>query len=97
MKIDGNFVIDTNILLYALNKDSGYFAFSRGMLESNQGNIFLAHKSLTEFVGVLSKLGRYDIIEKELIKIVWNLLTKRLVRNHSARAHHRPCVGGTRD
>jgi predicted nucleic acid-binding protein len=66
MKIEGPFIVDTNILIYALNIESRFYGFSRGILRDNSGNIFLAHKSITEFIAVMSKIGRYDIIENEL-------------------------------
>ncbi|NPV02704.1 MAG: PIN domain-containing protein [Brevinematales bacterium] len=65
MKIEEPFLIDTNILIYALNKDSAYYDFSRKIINDNGENIYLAYKSVAEFVCVMSKMGRYDIIELE--------------------------------
>jgi predicted nucleic acid-binding protein len=55
MKINGSFVIDTNILVYSINKGSEYFEYSRGLIEENGENVFLTQKSVAEFVCVLSR------------------------------------------
>jgi predicted nucleic acid-binding protein len=69
MKINSNFLIDTNILVYSFNKKSEFFEYSRGIIDHNPGKIYIANKSITEFVCVMSKVGLYEIIENELIKI----------------------------
>ena len=70
MKIDGQFVIDTNILVYSLNKNSIFFRYSRELITNNPGSLCLACKSVSEFVCVMSKMGLYEIVEKELGKIL---------------------------
>ena len=70
MKIEEPFLIDTNILIYALNKDSAYYDFSRKIISENGENLYLAYKSVGEFICVMSKMGRYDIIELEWDKII---------------------------
>lgn len=69
MKIEERFVIDTNILIYFFNSDSEFHDFSQGIINDNPGNVCIVHKSISEFVCVLSKLKRYDIIENELKRI----------------------------
>ena len=59
-------VLDTNILVYGINEESKYYEEIRNLLESNQYSLFVTSKTISEFVSVLSKLGRYDVIEKEL-------------------------------
>src|SRR5574344_189800 len=72
MKINENIVIDTNILIYFFNADSEFHTFARSIITDNRENIFITHKSITEFVCVLSKIGMYEIIDKELPKIINN-------------------------
>lgn len=59
-------VLDTNILIYGINEESRYFEEIRNLLESNQYSFFVTSKTISEFVSVLSKLERYDVIEEEL-------------------------------
>ncbi len=70
MKIDDNILIDTNILVYQLNADSEFYLFSKTIIEDNLGHIFVCQKSIAEWAAVLSKEGRYDIIEQEFNKII---------------------------
>lgn len=65
-----NLVLDTNILIYGLNEDSKYFERVREVLDNSQYSFFITTKTVTEFVSVLSKLGRYDVIDTELPKIL---------------------------
>ncbi len=63
-------VLDTNILVYGINEESIYFDRIREVFEGNRYSFFVTTKVITEFVSVLSKLGRYDIIENELPSIL---------------------------
>jgi predicted nucleic acid-binding protein len=69
MKIDGFFAIDTNILVYSFNKKSVFFDYCRDIINNNPDRIYLASKSISEFVCVMSKIGLNEIIENELEKI----------------------------
>jgi predicted nucleic acid-binding protein len=85
-------VLDTNVLIYGINEDSEFFHKVRNILSSHEYDFYITTKAISEFVSVLSKLERYDIIEKELpvilgdfkiiypdkksLKIFWNLLRK---------------------
>lgn len=66
MKIEENFVIDTNILIYSLDKSSEFFDFSKNIIKQNRDRVFVTSKSISEFVSVLSKISAYNIIDKEL-------------------------------
>ncbi len=70
MKIDGKIVIDTNILVYLLDTNSVFHQFARNIIDNNYQDICIVHKSISEFVSVLSKLGRYDVVENELENII---------------------------
>ena len=63
-------VLDTNILVYGLNEESKYFDKIRTVLNGNQYSFFVTTKTISEFVSVLSKLGRYEVIENELPTIL---------------------------
>jgi|GEM_PF-2446168 predicted nucleic acid-binding protein len=58
MKIDGKAVIDTNILVYFFGTNSIFHQFARNIIDNNYHDICIVHKSISEFVSVLSKLGR---------------------------------------
>jgi predicted nucleic acid-binding protein len=70
MKIDENFFIDTNILVYSFDHDSVFYEFSKSLIDQNKDNICIASKTLSEFVCVFSKLKKNEIIENELEKII---------------------------
>ena len=70
MKINEKFVIDTNILIYSLDKNSLFFDFSKNLILQNKDNICIANKTIPEFVCVFSKLGKYEIIQNELENII---------------------------
>ncbi len=63
-------VLDTNILVYGLNEESKHFDKIRTVLNGNQYSFFVTTKTISEFVSVLSKLGRYEVIENELPTIL---------------------------
>ena len=59
-------VLDTNILIYGINEESRYAEEIKRVLENPRYQIFVTSKQISEFICVLSKLGRYDVIENEL-------------------------------
>lgn len=63
-------ILDTNILVYGLNEDSKYFSKIRDVLDTNRYSLFITSKTISEFVSVLSKLKRYDVLENELPTIL---------------------------
>jgi predicted nucleic acid-binding protein len=63
-------VLDTNILVYGINKESKYFDTIRNVLDSEDYSFFITTKTVSEFVSVFSKLKRYDIIEHEFPNIL---------------------------
>lgn len=70
MKINEKFVIDTNVLIYSLDQSSQFFNFSKKIIDENKENVCIVHKTISEFVCVLSKIGKYDVIKNELPKII---------------------------
>lgn len=71
MKIDGKFIIDTNILIYAIDRSSKFYKFSRELIEDNN-ELIITSKNLAEFVAVLSKMNLYNVIKNEINKIIQN-------------------------
>lgn len=51
-----NLLIDTNLLLYALNKDSDNYNISISVISNLNYNLFLTSKNISEFFAVTSKL-----------------------------------------
>lgn len=70
MKINEKFVIDTNVLVYSFDKSSKYFDFSKNIINENKENIYIVQKIISEFVCVMSKIGKYDVIQNELPKLI---------------------------
>jgi predicted nucleic acid-binding protein len=67
-----NLVLDTNVLIYGINEESEFFDRVREVLEDRQYSFYVTTKTISEFVSVLSKLDRYDVIENELPSILNN-------------------------
>lgn len=49
-------LVDTNVLIYALNRDSKFNAKSTEILESNEYSLVITSKNISEFFAVCSKL-----------------------------------------
>lgn len=65
-------VLDTNVLIYGINEESEFFERVREVLENRHYSFYVTTKSISEFISVLSKLDRYDVIENELPSILDN-------------------------
>ncbi|MBP7552479.1 MAG: PIN domain-containing protein [Spirochaetes bacterium] len=65
-------VLDTNILIYSIDKNSIYFDFSNKLI--NSYDCFITSKNITEFVNVLSKNKNieYSFIEKKFLSLYNN-------------------------
>ncbi len=64
-------VVDTNVLIYAIDAQSKYFFDARNIL-NRSSDIFITLKSISEFYSVLSKNTNFDYahIEVEVEKIL---------------------------
>lgn len=65
-------VLDTNVLIYSIDKNSIYFDFSNKLI--NSYDCFITSKNITEFVNVLSKNKNieYSFIEKKFLSLYNN-------------------------
>jgi len=68
MHMKSKVVLDTNILIYALDSGSIHHDFAVKFIESHH-NCYITTKTVSEFVAVLSKMGLYNVVENELGKI----------------------------
>ncbi|HNZ27240.1 MAG TPA: PIN domain-containing protein [Spirochaetota bacterium] len=65
-------VLDTNILIYSIDRNSIYYEFSNKLI--NSYDCFITSKNITEFVNVLSKNKNieYSFIEKKFLSLYNN-------------------------
>jgi predicted nucleic acid-binding protein len=63
-------VLDTNILIYGINEDSKYHEDVRRILGDSNFIFYITSKNISEFISVLSKFQRFDVIDLELPTIL---------------------------
>lgn len=51
-----NILIDTNLLIYALDETSNFYEQTVGLLQNDEFNLFVTTKNISEFFAVCSKL-----------------------------------------
>lgn len=62
-----NVLLDTNILLYAIDEESKYFKSVQRLLSSNTINFFTTSKNISEFLSVITRIPNSSIsVEKAL-------------------------------
>ena len=62
-----NVLLDTNILLYAIDEESKYFKSVQRLLDTDTINFFTTSKNLSEFLSVITRIPNSSIsIEKAL-------------------------------
>jgi predicted nucleic acid-binding protein len=62
-----NVLLDTNILLYAIDEESKYFKSVQRLLSSDTINFFTTSKNISEFLSVITRIPNSSIsIEKAL-------------------------------
>lgn len=54
-------LVDTNMLIYAIDQKSAFFNGARAILESNKYELFTTSKKLTEFLVVATKPSGYGL------------------------------------
>jgi predicted nucleic acid-binding protein len=62
-----NVLLDTNILLYAIDEESKYFKSVQGLLNTETINFYTTSKNLSEFLSVVTRIPNSSItMEKAL-------------------------------
>jgi len=62
-----NVLLDTNILLYAIDEESKYFKSVQRLLDTDTINFFTTSKNISEFLSVITRIPNSSIsIEKAL-------------------------------
>lgn len=62
-----NVLLDTNILLYAIDEESKYFKSVQRLLNSDTINFFTTSKNISEFLSVITRIPNSSIsVEKAL-------------------------------
>ena len=65
-----NVLLDTNILLYAIDEESKYFNPVQELLNNNSIKFFTTSKNIAEFLTVITRIPNSSISTKDAIKIV---------------------------
>jgi predicted nucleic acid-binding protein len=64
-----NLLIDTNVLIYAIDEDSKYFHSVQRWLYSDNLKLFTTSKNISEFLAVVTRLPNASISISEALKI----------------------------
>lgn len=62
-------LLDTNVLIYAIDEDSKYFHSVQKLLYSDNTKLFTTSKNITEFLAVVTRLPNASISTSEALKI----------------------------
>lgn len=63
-------LVDTNILVYALDEDSRFYVQSRKLLLSSHFNLFTTSKNLSEFLAVVTRCTTAPLSIEEALEAV---------------------------
>jgi len=67
-------IVDTNILVYAFDKNSSFYKSSKEILENTNSQLLITTKNISELFSVLSKMKvPYNIIFKHYQQIKQNI------------------------
>lgn len=65
-----NVLLDTNILLYAIDEESKYYKIVHRLLNSDTLNFFTTSKNISEFLSVITRIPNSSIsVEKALVVV----------------------------
>ena len=70
-----NILIDTNVLVYAIDADSKFHVKSKSLVENESYNLFTTSKNLSELLVVLTRGPKVSIKTDSALKIILNLST----------------------
>lgn len=63
-------VVDTNVFVYAIDRDSKYHHWSQSILNSNKYDLYTTSKNLSELLSVLSSSKGFNLSIKEAVAYV---------------------------
>jgi predicted nucleic acid-binding protein len=63
-------LLDTNILLYAIDEESKYFKAVHSLINKASSNLYTTSKNLSEFLSVVTQVPKNCIPVKEALKVV---------------------------
>jgi predicted nucleic acid-binding protein len=66
-------LIDTNIFVYSLDKDSIYYNRSRKIINDKSLNLFTTSKNISEFLSVITRQPDKYLSIKEALEIIMNI------------------------
>ena len=68
-------LIDTNILIYAIDEDSKFHLNSKKLIENSNYNLYTTSKNISEFLVVLTRAQQISVPIEETMKLLDKLLT----------------------
>jgi len=67
-------LLDTNILVYAIDEDSDYFERARSVIENSEKTLLTTSKNLAEFLAVVTRSSAYDLEPQLALDILQEIL-----------------------
>ena len=75
-----NVLVDTNILLYAIDEDSKYFIEVQSFLNNKAFNFFTTSKNISEFLSVITRIPKNAFPINEALQIMVNDTKAKVMR-----------------
>lgn len=72
--MSNDLLIDTNILVYAIDEDSQFYATSRSVLQQKNKTLFTTSKNLTEFLTVITRSSGYGLSSEIALNFLQKLI-----------------------
>lgn len=88
-------LLDTNILIYAIDQESKFFTDARKVLESSDYHLLTTSKNLSELLTVITRSSGYDLNMKLGLAILEEILTgvSVIYPNHESLARFLELIG----
>ena len=65
-----NILIDTNLLIYAIDEDSKYYHSVQKLLDDESNNLFTTSKNISEFLSVITRYPGKSISIKDALIVI---------------------------
>ncbi len=65
-----NILIDTNLLIYAIDEDSKYYNSVQKILDDESNNLFTTSKNISEFLAVITRYPGKSISIKDALVVI---------------------------